>query len=136
MKKLSDLNSNSDQPLDINLSPLIDMVFLLLIFFMVTAVFTRDHAVAVERPDMKTAEQLDEAALVVTLLADGSLQFDGKACTRLQLISRLRRALNVSQEPVTLNADRMVSTGRLVEVADWCREAGAEQLLIAAEVKQ
>ena len=90
MKKLSDLGSDSSYKADINMSPLIDMVFLLLIFFMVTTVFVEETGIEVNKPSASSASDLEKKSILIAVSKDGKIaakilclgeSFPRKACS-------------------------------------------------------
>lgn len=118
---------------EINLSPLIDCVFLLLIFFVVYAVFAQPSGLNISRPRAVSAETLREQGLVLVIGPDGSIEAEGRmlasAHVRGWVADRMRRR----PRPVIVMADRSLQTGLLVEVVDACRLGGAEEVLVGAE---
>lgn len=119
---------------DLRIAPLIDLVFILLIFFLVGARFTREAALPIQRPAAATAAALEGSPLVVTVTATGTVHLDGERVALGFLPERVRSALfRDPRRPVLVAADRRVPTGRLVAVMDACRVGGARRLLLAAE---
>jgi biopolymer transport protein ExbD len=124
--------SGEDEEAEVNLTPLLDIVFIMLIFFIVTASFTPDAGVDVERPTARSAEPQPGHTLVVAVSADGALRVDGRPVDRRGL--RARVAELRAERPnagVLITADRDVPTGRLVAVMDQVRLAGVEAVAIA-----
>jgi len=116
---------------DINLSPLIDMVFILLIFFVVTAVFVKESAIEVERPAARHAASPENRSLLLTVDGAGQLYFEDIVVT-LDGIGLIMRRLNSDGlRPVLIVADRRVTADRLVAVIDAVRAAGTESISIA-----
>lgn len=111
-----------------NLTPLIDIVFLLLIFFMLIAHFVRDEGIAIQLPQAETAvSRDDDAAVVVVLGNDGKIRMAGKIIEVNALEGALRRALQKrSKKWVTLRGDRAADLGHAVTILDAARKAGAE----------
>ncbi len=116
---------------EINMSPLIDMTFLLLIFFMVTAVFVQESGVKVDKPRAATAESLAQENLLITLAKDGSVHYGGREVSPSQLPS-IVKSVQGGKLPVVIVADDDVSTGTLVRIIDLCRLGGAVEVNIAA----
>ncbi len=118
----------------VSVAPLIDMMFILLIFFLVTASFARPRALEVERPRAAAAQVLAERPVMVTVHRDGAVFFGGRRVDLLALRRLLRAALSAAPERrVVVDADGRAPVGRLVDVLDECRAAGARHLGIAAE---
>ncbi len=117
------------------MSPLIDMVFLLLIFFMVTAVFTKDSGVNINRPTAQSAIALDANAIFFTIDASGDIKHAGQPYTIAQIPNLLAEINPARQAPVTIIADRAVPTGLTLQLIDACQLAGLENIAIAASKK-
>jgi len=118
-----------------NLTPLIDIVFLLLIFFMLTAHFVRDESIAIQLPQAETAvSREDEAAVVVMLDTDGRIHLAGNIIEVQKLEAALRQALQGrSKKWVTLRGDRASDLGNAVAILDAARKAGAETVDVVTE---
>ncbi len=118
----------------LDLAPLIDMIFILLIFFMVTTTFVRDQTLDIERPGARSGERLDAPALRVGIDRRGRIEVEGEPVRRWMVQSRLRELLvrrKVSR--VVVVCDRRVDSGRLVEIVDQCRLAGAREVGVAVQ---
>ena len=118
---------------DINLSPLIDMVFLLLIFFMVTTVFVKRTALDVTPPEATTGTPAPETALIFSVGADGSVRFGEEKIAVASIPGIYRRQTDAGGQsrPVIVVADQQSLTGKAVEVIDACRSAGAKMVSLA-----
>jgi biopolymer transport protein ExbD len=118
-----------------NLTPLIDIVFLLLIFFMLTAHFVQDEGIAIQLPQAETAVSREEdAAVVVVLGSDGRIRLAGEIIEAQALEGALRRALQTrSKKWVTLRGDRASDLGNAVAILDAARKAGAETVDVVTE---
>lgn len=119
---------------EINLSPLIDMTFILLIFFMVTTTFVRDAELGIQRPGAASAEASQQRTLRVSLDRAGRVFVDARPVRAWMLQSRVRALLQRNPiKKVVVVADRRVDTGRLVDTVDQCRLAGAAEVAVAVE---
>ena len=116
---------------EINMSPLIDMTFLLLIFFMVTAVFVQESGVKVKKPRAATADSLAQETLLITLAKDGSVHYGGHEVATSQLPS-IVKSVQGGKLPVVIVADEEAPTGTLVRIIDLCRLGGTVEVNIAA----
>lgn len=114
--------------LEINVSPLIDVVFMLLIFFVVTAVFSRDPAVDINRPSATTAQRLEKETLLFAITASGRLYHGGAEIPLDKLRSLVERT---PKTPLVVRADKQSRTERLIEVIDVARAAGARSVSVA-----
>jgi biopolymer transport protein ExbD len=129
------LRTLQSQSAEINMSPLIDMVFLLLIFFMVTAVFTKDTGVNINRPTAQSATLLDANAIFFTIDANGDIKHAGQPYTITQIPNLLAEINPAKQAPVTIIADKAVPTGLTIQLIDACQLAGLKNIAIAANKK-
>ena len=132
MRRGRDYLAQDDRPVEINMSPLVDMVFLLLIFFIVTTVFTQETGIDVRKPRAATGRALARDSLMVAIAADGSLAHAGRTVTLGEVRGLVGRQLREKPETaVVLVTDERSSSGRLVEVLDECKRAGATNVSIA-----
>ena len=109
----------------INVSPLIDVVFILLIFFIVSASFVKVPGEEVVRPRTVTAESLEKNAILFALTADNSLHYAGEKINVDQvrsLVEDLRREVDA---PVIIQVDQEADANRLAQVAREGKKAGA-----------
>ena len=118
----------------INIAPLVDVVFLLVIFFAVSTTFLETGGLKLELPTSSSTSQRAPREITVLLGADGTLSFDGEEVDRETLGARLREALEAAeQKTVVLRADTATPHGEVVKLMDLIRVAGAERLTVAAK---
>ena len=123
------------QPLDINMAPLIDMVFILLIFFLVTTSFVKESGVDVNRPTAATAESMQKAGIMIGVDKDNRIFMEKREIDMRAVRANVERAIAENPEStVVIVADRNSRTGIAIEVMDACRLAGAESVSIAARL--
>jgi biopolymer transport protein ExbD len=115
----------------IDLSPLIDVVFILLIFFIVTTVFVKETGVDVDKPQAVTARQLDNDLILLAITADGEVVYDHSNIGVSGVRSTVSALMLVQERPVVIQADRQVTTDLLVRVMDEAKLAGAKSISIA-----
>lgn len=119
---------------EIDLAPLIDMTFILLIFFMVSTTFVKDFKVEIQRPGAATATAASTKSLRLQIDDRGDVFVDGQPVQVWMVQSRVREFLEASgTSSVLVIADRRVVAERLVEVVDQCRLAGATEVGVATE---
>lgn len=121
-----------DRGVDINLSPLIDCIFLLLIFFVVTTVFVEETGVDVDKPKAVSARQLEKNSLMIALGAEGEIVYGGRRMDLNSVRAVVARQMRSEEVPVIILADKSSRSGRLVELIDECKLAGAKRVSIAA----
>lgn len=111
----------------IDMTPMIDMVFILLIFFMVSTTFVKDMQIDIERPGAATQTVSSTKAVRLYIDKAGEVYMDGAPVRVWVIASRLRDQLQgQAQKSVLVVTDEGVPAGRLVEVVDQARQAGAE----------
>ena len=124
-KKSSDGNG-------VDISPLIDMVFILLIFFMVSTTFVKDMNLDIERPGASSATPASSKSIRVYIDTNQDVFIDGQGVRLWMLQSRLKDLLSVASESsVLVVTDKGVQAERLIEVVDQCRLAGAKNVGVA-----
>lgn len=118
----------------IDISPLIDMVFILLIFFMVSTTFVKDMQIDIQRPGAASAERSSSKALRVNIDSGQNVHIDGKPVRSWMVQSRVRELMEgAGSKSVLVIVDRRVPAEKLVEVVDQCRLAGAADVGVATE---
>jgi len=117
----------------IELIPMIDTIFFILVFFVVASVsMVHQRGMRVDLPTGTTGERAREARVNITVRADGSLFLDKQPVTREALKPTLHGLLSASPDLlIVVNADRKAQHGRVVEVMDSARRAGARAVTIA-----
>lgn len=114
----------------LDIAPLIDVVFLLLIFFMLTSSYIFQPGIKINLPKAVTSEVIQEKNLVVTVNAKNEIYLNNRAVSLKELKKNLKEAADKNR-PLLIKADRQASLGRVVEIWDFCREVGLTQVNIA-----
>lgn len=114
----------------IDIAPLIDVVFLLLIFFMLTSSFIFQPGIKVNLPRAITSEMLSEENAVISITAENLIYYKQKLVT-IKELSPLLKGIASARLPVLIKSDRKASLGRIVVVWDICRQEGVQQVNIA-----
>lgn len=121
---------------EVNMSPLIDMVFLLLIFFVVTTSFVKETGIDVHRATAETAAVKPSAAIMIGVTGQGEVWMEGRRVDVRSVRGLVERALAEDpQAGVIVVADRESQTGVVVQIMDQCRLAGAGYVSLAAKRK-
>jgi len=119
---------------DINMGPLVDIVFLLLIFFVVTTSFVKETGIDVQRSTASTAEIQERGNILLGVNAEGEIYLEGKRIDVRSVRAHIERALAEDPEAgVVIVADKNSSTGVVVQAMDQCRLAGAQNVSLAAK---
>jgi biopolymer transport protein ExbD len=120
--------------IEVNLTPLIDVVFLLLIFFMVSTTFIYSNSIDVNLPAAKGDETSVSENIRVVLTQSGAINIDGTQFAENQVEAQLAEMKkNKPESTVIIEADKNVTHGRVVFVMDASRKAGFEKFAIAVE---
>ncbi len=123
---------DDEEEQQLNLAPMIDVVFLLLIFFMVATTFIeREKEMGLELPVAESGDDvgLEPDEIVINLMRDGTIRMSGEDVGQDELAERLSRVARRDPEtPVTIRGDRAVEHGHVVGVMDACRGAGLVNL--------
>ena len=122
-RSILDGEAESDE---INISPLIDMVFILLIFFIVTTVFVEETGVEVNKPQAANATDLEKNSILIALTDKGRVVYGGKEIGVSGVRTIVRQLVQKDQMPVIIQADKSVSIDLYTRVHDECKFAGAE----------
>jgi biopolymer transport protein ExbD len=119
---------------EINMTPLIDMVFILLIFFIVTTSFVKETGVDVNRPSAKTAVKKELANILVAIKPNGEIWIDKRSVDIRAVRANIERLHAENPEgSVIILADKEAKSGLLIQVMDQARLAGVTNVSIAAE---
>ncbi len=122
---------NSGDATDINLSPMIDCIFILLIFFIVTTVFVEEPGVEIFKPDASTDLELEKNSIIVAISADNKVVYGGKELGVSGVGARVRQLLNKDELPVIIQADSRADHGVFSDVWSEIKNAGAKKISIS-----
>ena len=132
-RTLTNSSSGSDE---INISPLIDMVFILLIFFIVTANFIKEPGLEVNRPDSDTSEIQENAAILIAVGGNDEIYMDGRRIDVRQVKANVIKLLaDNPQGTVVIQADEEASADAIIKAMDGARDAGVYDISLAADPK-
>ncbi|MEM1261968.1 MAG: biopolymer transporter ExbD [Pseudomonadota bacterium] len=120
----------------IDLSPLIDVVFILLIFFIVSTVFVREAGVKVDKPEASNASRIDKHLIIIAVTARGEIMHAGANIGVTGIPATIEPLLESPDDPVVIQADAAVTTQQLVRVIDQLKVAGAENVLLATRTDE
>ncbi len=115
----------------VDMTPLIDCVFILLIFFIVTTVFVEETGVEVDKPQAASASQLEKTSILIAITADGQVVYDKRDIGVGGVQSVVRRLIQKEEIPVIIQADQSSTTGVLARVIDEAKLAGAVKISLA-----
>lgn len=110
---------------EIDLTPMLDVVFIMLIFFIVVASFIKEAGIEVNRPDDSKSDPSDASSILVKISGDNQIWMENRRVDIRSVRANIQRLLAEDPEqPLTIKADRGAKAGTLVGVADAAREAG------------
>ena len=133
MRRIHHQNNGSADS-DINLTPMLDVVFIMLIFFVVTTSFVKESGVEINRPSAETAQQQEKANILIAIRPNGEIWIESRAVDVRAVranIERLRAEFPEGQ--VVIQGDQTAQIGLLVQVMDQVRLAGITNVAIAAD---
>ena len=134
MKRRRVFSDNRGASEDINISPLIDMVFILLIFFIVTTVFVEETGVEVTKPQAASQIQLEKNSILIAITANNNVVYGGREIGINGVRGIVKRLIQDNPKmPVIIQADENVPTRILVRVIDEAKLAGASSVNISTE---
>lgn len=127
------LFGEEEQMEEINISPLIDIVFILLIFFIVTAVFTRDQSIDIDRPQAMNTEDIENTAISITIAHDGKVYYEGQEIGLRGVRATIKRQIRKKNRPVVVMVDKRVHVGVYAKVHDEALYGGAKTVSMATQ---
>ena len=121
----------------IDITPMLDIVFIMLIFFVVTSSFVKESGIDVNRPTASTAERKETGSILVAISMDNNVWIDKRRVDPDAIRPNIERLHAENPEgAVVIQADKASTSGLLVKVMDQIRLAGVTNISIAAKTKQ
>ena len=125
-----------DDESEINLTPMLDVVFIMLIFFIVTANFIKEPGLDINRPDSDTAETQENAAILIAVGSNDEVWMDGRRIDVRQVKANVVKLLADNPKgSVVIQADEKAVADTIIKVMDGAREAGVNAISLASEPK-
>jgi biopolymer transport protein ExbD len=122
---------------EVNVTPMLDIVFIMLIFFIVTASFVKEAGIDVNRPDAATAERKERGNILVAISENGQIWINKRQVDPRAVRANIERMhAENPQGSVVIQADENSRNGLLVQVMDAARLAGVHEVSIAAEITE
>ncbi|ARU57877.1 TonB system transport protein ExbD [Oleiphilus messinensis] len=122
---------------EIDMTPMLDIVFIMLIFFIVSTSFVRESGVEINRPEAQTAQTKESAGVMVAITANDEVWIDQKLTDQRMVRPTIERMR--AEQPdlgVMIQADQQANTGVLITVLDQVKLAGVEQVAVASKSVQ
>jgi biopolymer transport protein ExbD len=120
----------------IDISPLMDVVFILLIFFIVTTTFVEETGVEVDKPQAASEQMLEKTSIMIAITADGEVVYGGRKIGLGGVQPLVKRELAKEEVPVIVQADKVVPSGLMVQVIDEAKLGGAKKVSIATRRRE
>ncbi|MBU2970151.1 MULTISPECIES: biopolymer transporter ExbD [unclassified Pseudoalteromonas] len=123
-----------DEAEEINMTPMLDVVFIMLIFFIVTATFVKESGIDVNRPEAATAVKKERANILVAISDEGAIWINKRQIDIRAVQANIERLKAENpQGSVVIQADKKSTTDTLIKVMDAARAAGVFDVSIAAQ---
>lgn len=136
MGRFHQMASDDNNETGIDISPLMDCVFILLIFFIVTTTFVEETGVEVDKPQAASSVQLEKTSILIALTKKGEVVYGGREIGLSGVRPLVKRMLQKEQVPVIIQADSSAQSGMLVRLIDEAKLAGAEKVSLATRKSQ
>ncbi|MDG1122073.1 MAG: biopolymer transporter ExbD [Glaciecola sp.] len=127
-------NLIDEEEATIDMTPMLDVVFIMLIFFIVTASFVKEAGIDVNRPDAATAVKKDRANILIAISDTGEIWINKRRIDERAVQANIERLYAENpQGSVVIQADKKATTEVLIKVMDASRSAGVYDVSIAAQ---
>jgi biopolymer transport protein ExbD len=136
MGRFREMASEDNNDIGVDISPLIDCVFILLIFFIVTTTFVEETGVEVDKPQAASSVRLEKTSILLALTEKGEVVYGGREIGFSGVRQLVKRLLQKEDVPVIIQADAGAPSGLLVRVIDEAKLAGATKVSLAARRPQ
>ncbi len=134
MRRMFNRSSVEEDDSNIDITPMLDVVFIMLIFFIVTATFVKETGIDVNRPDAPSAVKKDNANILVAISGKNEIWIDRRKIDIRQVRPNIERLhAENPQGSVVIQADKESKTDTLIKVMDAARQAGVFNVSIAAD---
>ena len=122
---------------DINITPFVDVVLVLLVIFMVTAPMMIKTSMELELPSAKNTDEIEQTALGITILKSGNVMLNGELISPTDLEQKIRSSIKLNpKNQVIIIADKMATHGMVIELLDRIKGVGATNFAFQVEKKK
>ncbi len=132
MGRFRSIGAEAEDDVGVDMSPLMDCVFILLIFFIVTTTFVEETGVEVDKPQAASSVQLEKMSILLALTEKGEVVYGGREIGISGVQPLVKRMLQKEDVPVIIQADAAAKSGLLVRVIDEAKLAGAQKVSLSA----
>lgn len=133
MSRFREMSAEDGGDTGIDISPLIDCVFILLIFFIVTTTFVEETGVEVNKPQAASSVQLEKTSILLALTEKGEVVYGGREIGFSGIQPLVKRMLQKEDVPVVIQADTAAPSGLLIRVIDEANLGGATKVSVASK---
>jgi biopolymer transport protein ExbD len=134
MGRFRELSADDGSEGGIDMSPMLDCVFILLIFFIVTTTFVEESGVEVDKPQAASAVRLEKTSILIAITADSEVVYGGRDIGIGGVQPLVKRMLQKEELPVIVQADAASPSGLLVRVVDEAKLGGAVKVSVASAI--
>jgi biopolymer transport protein ExbD len=125
-------SSDGEEDAAIDISPLIDCIFILLIFFIVTTTFVEETGIEVDKPQAASASDLEKQSVMIAVTSEGQIVYGGKEIGMTGVQPTVRRFVEKEEStPVIIQVDEKAPSGLFVRVIDEAKLGGAQKVSVA-----
>ena len=125
---------SAEDETQVDITPMLDVVFIMLIFFIVTSTFVKESGVDVTRPEAETAVKTDALTIQIGITANNQIWFDKRLVDKRAVRANVEKGLAESPgAAVIIVADALSNTEALIDVMDQARLAGAQSISVATD---
>ena len=132
MGRFRETSEDAAEP-GIDMAPLIDCVFILLIFFIVTTTFIEESGVEVDKPQAASATRLEKSSILIAVTAKGEVVYGGREIGIAGVQPLVKRMIQKEDIPVIVQVDQRAQAGLFVRVIDEAKLAGAKKVSVATQ---
>ena len=125
-----------EEPIELNLIPLIDIIMFLLIFFVSTTSFMEEKGVQVDKPASASAGQSDKTTIIFVVTKDGKISYEGKEVGLQGVRPTVKRLCGKESLPVVVQMNEAARSGVMVRIVDEAMSGGAKDVSLASERSQ
>ncbi len=130
-------DDNDDMITSINITPMVDVVLVLLVIFMIAAPTLYNNSIQVELPNAKSGKKSEKVTLKFVLMKDGKIFLDKREISQSEISSLLKKILlSDPKADAIIEADRSLTHGTVVEFIDQLKEAGIQRFAISVNSPQ
>lgn len=132
MGRFRDAAADEGSEPGIDMSPLIDCVFILLIFFIVTTVFVEETGVEIDKPQAASSVQLEKTSILIALTKEGQIVYGKRDIGISGVRPLVKRMTQTEDVPVIIQADENANSGMLIRIVDEAKLGGAKKVSVSA----